>query len=228
MKNDVESSSQAQYALLRAHVEREVRRAGVVMVTSAEAGDGKSLTAYSLALSLAQSGRRTALVNATGDPAAMPAIPDAPDQPTLVSIPRSLGSSLRETLAEFVGAQRASFDYTIVDSAPLLTDNLAMLLADCVDGVLVSIRLGRKPTDNDEAAMQVMDQCNGRVVGVVAVTPEAIDDFTDRCRSTIVADRSERRLAVDMRAIQSAGRALTVIAVVACSAAFLAHVAIAG
>jgi Mrp family chromosome partitioning ATPase len=88
--DEAAASQNAQFQMLRTLVEREVRRSGVIMVTSAEAGDGKSLTAHGLAHCLAQSGRRTALVDTTRRSRQLPAMPyadDGGDKPVMLTLP---------------------------------------------------------------------------------------------------------------------------------------------
>lgn len=186
-----DASSNAQFQLLRAFVEREVRRSAVIMVTSAQPRDGKSMTAFSLATSLSHAGFRTALV-AEGS-----RLRDAArGGPATLAMPRPEPGRFRETTAEFLSHARSTYDYTIVDTAPLLADPLALGLAGSVDGVLVSVRVGRAPTDDDELTIRVIEQSSGRVLGIVAALPEAIDDFEDRRSAKPRAEDVPRRAAV--------------------------------
>jgi hypothetical protein len=193
------NSQAAQFQLLRAHVEREVRRSSVIMVTSAEAGDGKSLTAHRLAQCLAESGLRTALVDATHGGqagirrASVSLSGDGSDEPIMLSMPRTGGGQVREAAARFVESSRAAYDYTIVDTEPLLTDNVALALAAHVDGVLVSVRVGRAPTKSDDSTMQVIEHTGGRIIGIVATEPSAIGDFEEHNTTGLAPLRSDRR-----------------------------------
>jgi Mrp family chromosome partitioning ATPase len=182
-----------QFQLLRAHVEREVPRSAVILVTSARAGDGTSLTARGLARCFADSGCRTALVT-TRDGHASPVSQAACDD-LLVTfrMPKAESARIREAAATFVESSRASFDYTIVDSPPLLFDAVALALAGIVDGVLVSVRVGRAPSDDDESMIRIIEHSNGRVLGVVAVLPEAIADFEARRAGEAASGRIDRQ-----------------------------------
>jgi len=174
----------AEFQLLRAYIEREIPERAVVLVTSAKAGDGKSLTAYSLADCLARSGRRTALVDATakGSLALPPAERGNPDLDLAVYVPMPKPQSplSREATRQFVEEVRSSHEFTIIDSAALLSNEMAMALAQAVDGVLLAVRVGRAPSDIDELTVRMLDRTGARVLGVVAAAPQAIDRFDRR------------------------------------------------
>jgi hypothetical protein len=174
-----------QHQLLRAHVERTVAAPAVIMVTSAETGDGKSLTAHSLALCLARSGRRTALVDLTQPVAsAVPRLPGPPGsvRPDFTCVDAAAPGvrNSREAMAAFVEETRAAYEYTILDSPALLSDDVAMGLATVVDGLLLTVRLGRAPSELDQLTMRLIERSNGRVIGLVATLPDAIADFGGR------------------------------------------------
>jgi hypothetical protein len=221
---DIESdaSENARIHLLRTHVEREVRRPAVIMVTSATAGDGKSFTAHALAQCLAKSGRRTALVDASTKPGrgaywVCPEIPgETGDLPDIVSMPEPQPGRVREAIAQFVESSRSSHDYTIVDTSPLLEGALPLALAGCVDGVLVAVRIGRTPSQDDEAMMRVLEQSGGRVLGVVATSPESIADFAKlhmSLSSSPARDRGALAAASTLPAMQPQPRLLVTLAV---------------
>ncbi|HTV73576.1 MAG TPA: hypothetical protein VME66_07730 [Candidatus Acidoferrales bacterium] len=161
--------------LLRARVESELRKPAVVMVTSACQGDGKSLTAYALAGCFASSGHRAALVTTTHD--------GAPANVAIVALPQDDDPIVsREQLAAFVSSMRSKYDYTVVDAGTFMNDTAAMALTRMVDGILLTVCVGRAPTNEDDRMIRMIDQFNGRVVGVVATDTQAIDEF-ERSRS---------------------------------------------
>ncbi|MBD5654025.1 MAG: hypothetical protein IAI50_02450 [Candidatus Eremiobacteraeota bacterium] len=160
----------------------------MIMVTSAQAGDGKSVTAYSLARCLAEAGHRIALVGAPSG------VRNAPEGgPTLLPMPSPERGRFREATSEFLSSSRSTYDYTILDTAPLLEDTLALALSGVVDGVLVAVRMGRAPTEDDESMMRIIEQSNGRVLGIVAALPEAIDDFEQRRTGGSLREPQARR-----------------------------------
>jgi Mrp family chromosome partitioning ATPase len=206
----------AQFQLLRAHVEREVEAPGVIIVTSAERGDGKSVTAYSLAQCLARAGRRAALVAGSGPfpkgapPAATELGDEAVEAFSIVRVRKPATALKGKAATEFLRSTRADYDYTIVDAGPLLADDFALGLVGRVDGVIVSVRLGRSRSDEDEMTVRVIEQSNGRIVGVVAVLPSAIADFANRRPAERVSDSGRRVTAggglAAMQSLAASGR----------------------
>jgi len=163
-------SLNSQMHLLRSRVEAELDRPAVVMVTSALPGDGKSLTAHSLAVSFGRSGRRVALAGAAA----------GIDQRgvTVVNLPPKEGRvAEHDGLVAFVDKLRAEYDYTIVDAGTFLRSNTAMALAPLVDGILLAVRVGRAPSDDDELLVRTIEHSRGRVLGVVATDTKAVEGF---------------------------------------------------
>jgi hypothetical protein len=171
--------------LLRAHLESTTSGPSIIMVTSAEGGDGKSLIAHALAHSLAKVGRRCALFDATLQAKAdlsRLALPEAgarANMPVVMPLPIDdpMLAPSREVLAQFMDTVRASYDYAIVDTPAFLSSDLAMALGEAADGVLLSVRVGRAPTERDIATIRVLEASKAKIIGVVAATPEAIKDF---------------------------------------------------
>ena len=150
--NDPALDIQAQ--LLSARVEAELSKPAVVMVTSARTGDSKSLTAYSLATSLEKYNHRV----------------------SLMEIPNEEGAS-HERLSAFVEKMRANYDFTIIDAAAFVKSSAVMSLARLVDGILLAVRIGRAPTDDDESMVLMLEQVGGKIVGVVATDAGTIANF---------------------------------------------------
>jgi Mrp family chromosome partitioning ATPase len=140
-----------QVQLLRAHVEAEIGKPAIVMVTSAQAGDGKSLTAYSLAASFADCDHRVALVSR--------------EESNRIS---------RDELAIFVEEMRSDYDFTVIDAETFVNSSTVMALTRLVDGILLTVRIGRAPTADDEAMIRMIEHFGGRVLGVVATEVDAI------------------------------------------------------
>lgn len=181
----IDDTMNTEVQLLRAHLESSMSGPSIIMVTSAEAGDGKSLIAHALAHALAKAGRRCALFDATVQSKAdlsRLALPEAGARAnTPVVMPLPMGDSnlapSREAMTEFMDTVRASYDYAIVDTPAFLSSDLAMALGEAADGILLSVRVGRAPTEKDIATIRVIEASKGNVIGVVAATPESIRDF---------------------------------------------------
>ncbi len=182
--------------LHQAQIEKSVR---VVMLTSAVAGEGKTLTAANLALTLSESyGRNTLLIDADLR---------RPTLHTLFDVPNVTGLSdgLRENASQRLSVQRVSprlslltagrpdgdptslltsdmmrrvveeaavtFDWVVIDTPPvgLITD--AKLLAGMVDTVLFVIQAASTPYEVSRRAIEVLGK--NRVMGIVLNRVEA-------------------------------------------------------
>jgi protein-tyrosine kinase len=177
-------------ALHHAQAERGIKK---VMVTSAMAGEGKTLTALNLALTLSESYRRRVVfidadlrcsrvhellnvVNVTGlsdvlkDAREMKArlLPISPRLSVLLagrSAPDPMGALTSQPMAQILDEAAANFDWVIVDTPPVVLLPDTNLLARMVDGAIVVIQAGRTAYDVVERAVQAVDR--KRVLGVV-------------------------------------------------------------
>jgi len=161
-----ESAFEVQAKLLRARIEAELGAPAVVMVTSACVGDGKSLTAYSLAESLAACGHSVALVSRSCEELQQVAIVE-------MSLNGKYAPS-REPLKSFVEGLRREYDFTIIDAETFAASSAVVALANLADGILLAVRIGRAPTANDEVLVEMIERSGGRIVGVVATDSEDI------------------------------------------------------
>lgn len=148
----------AQLFVLRSCVESSIPKPGLVVVTSAKRGDGKSLTAYALAEALSKGGHTVALVE-----------PKADD--------RNLTASQVEEIARRL---RAANEYIVLDADPLLATNITFGLAKVADALLIAVRLGRQPVFEDELLSKMIAVGGHPLLGVVSSTPKAIADFERR------------------------------------------------
>ncbi len=167
----MEAALNSQIQLLRSRVEADLGKPAVVMVTSALPGDGKTLTAQSLALGFGKSGHRVAV-------AGLSAAGLDQREIAVVSLPPEDGRvTERERLVAFIESSRAAYDYTVIDAGTFLRSNTAMALAPLVDGILLTVRVGRAPSDDDELLVRTIEHSRGRIVGVVAIDEKAISEF---------------------------------------------------
>ncbi len=149
----------------------EVRKAKVLMITSSGPGDGKSLVASNLAISLAQDGRRVLLVGCDLRRPILDRVFSAPsDKPGLsevlkgqVSWPEALrrqvfihldllsSGSIPSHPSELLGKRafvdllaeaRELYDHVLIDAPPVLGVSDALVLLPNMDGVLFIVRYG--------------------------------------------------------------------------------------
>jgi uncharacterized protein involved in exopolysaccharide biosynthesis len=171
IENDATFNTQAQ--VLRARVEAALGKPAVIMVTSAIAGDGKSLAAYVLAASLEKGNHRV----------------------SVMEIPNEEETS-HERLSAFVDKMRSNYDFTIVDAASFGKSSSVMSLARLVDGILLAVRVGRAPGDDDESIVSVLEQFGGNIVGVVAADSDTIETFELARKDSTVFPRLQSRRSV--------------------------------
>jgi len=145
----------AQLFVLRSCVESSVPRPGLVVVTSAKHGDGKSMTAYALAEALSKGGHSVALLEPKADERNIPA------------------SQVEEIAQRF----RAANDFTILDADALLASNITLGLAKVADALLISVRVGRAPVLEDELLSKMIALGGYPLLGAIASSPKAIADF---------------------------------------------------
>jgi non-specific protein-tyrosine kinase len=167
-----------------------------LMVTSAEAGEGKSLTSANLAVVMAQSGARVILVDAdlrkprqhrifglvrqpglaeglrsgSFSPSLLQEVPGVPNLRVLTS------GEIVPNPAEVLGSQRmhqlveqlhAEADILIFDTPPLLAVTDAQVVGHLVDGALLIINSQKTPAGGIYRAVQSLLQVNVPLMGAV-------------------------------------------------------------
>ena len=173
------------------HQAQAVRGTRVVLVTSADPGEGKSLTACNLALTLAESYRlRVLLVDAdfrrptlhgvfggqplgaAGGGGSLPfglaAVQASPRLTVLVSggpVADPTAALTSGALKTLLDSARASFDWVIIDTPPIGLMSDAKLLADMADGAIVVVQAERSPYPDALRAIETLGR--ERVLGVV-------------------------------------------------------------
>jgi Mrp family chromosome partitioning ATPase len=187
-----------QFDALRSKIEAAVETPSVILVSSACAGDGKSVTAYGLAASFSASGYRTALIDANH------LSPTLGDERGPVSLEQFAGSgpvnfargssdgsfgvislindsvrrnASRPTLARAVNACRESYEILIIDTAPLGDSSLAMMLANQADAIILAVREGRAIKRADHDLIKSIDASGLPTLGTVTIDPKMIAEF---------------------------------------------------
>lgn len=177
-------------ALHHAQAERGIKK---VMVTSAMSGEGKTLTALNLALTLSESYRRSVVfidadlrcsrvhellnvVNVTGLTEVLTEARQMKAHLLQISSrlsvllagrsdPDPMSALTSRRMAETLDEAAANFDWVIVDTPPVVLLPDTNLLARMVDVAIVVVRAGRTAYDVVDRAVQAIDR--KRVLGVV-------------------------------------------------------------
>jgi capsular exopolysaccharide synthesis family protein len=173
----------------------------LVQITSPNKRDGKTTVAANLAVAIAQSGRRTLLIDADlqsprlhevfalDGPAGLAAALAGDAQWTdvvrkssvngldvltcgsLPSNPSELLSSPR--FRTLLDDVRQRYDHVLMDTAALLESSDPRVVAHRVDGVLLTIRINRRGRLEAERTLQVMGPLASKLIGVVVNNPDA-------------------------------------------------------
>lgn len=163
-----------------------------VVVTSPAPGEGKSTTIANLAVTIAQSGRRTILVDCDlrrpclHDIFSLNSEPgftnlvlsdnmEIPLQPTGVDNLWLLACGMKPpNPADLLGAQKVDqiiarlqeeADMVLFDAPPVIAVTDAAVLGGKVDGVLLVIQAGKTKRDHAERAKETLEKARVRIIG---------------------------------------------------------------
>jgi capsular exopolysaccharide synthesis family protein len=167
----------------------------VIQVTSPNVSDGKSTLAANLAVSIAQSGKRTIIIDADCRRPRVHKIFNVPAETGLASViagHSDLASAIRPSsvpnlsvlpcgprpanpaelltsprFKELLDLIRAQYDFVIVDTPPLLVVTDPCVVAPRVDGVILAIRVTKNGRPFAERAKEVLASLGANVLGVV-------------------------------------------------------------
>ena len=167
----------------------------VLQVTSPLPGDGKSTIAENLAASIAQSGKKTLLIDAdlrrpqvtdnfqmqdqfglidllTGKRALQQVIHETPLSTLQIlpsgPIPANPAEALTmPAMFESLEGLRQDYDYVVIDSPPLLVVTDPSIIAGMVDGVVLALKIRRKSKPNAKEATGILNNVGARIMGVV-------------------------------------------------------------
>jgi non-specific protein-tyrosine kinase len=163
-----------------------------MVVTSPAPDEGKSTTVANLAVTLAQGGRRTVLVDCDLRRPALHTLFDLPSEPGLTDLMLEEDGEpfLQETgveglrllssgpkppnPADMLGAQRLDkiieslvkdADIVLFDAPPIIAVTDAAVLGAKVDGVLLVISAGKTRRDHAQRAKELLEKANVRIIG---------------------------------------------------------------
>lgn len=167
----------------------------LITVTSPGPGEGKSTTAANLAVTLAQSGQKTILVDAdlrrplvhrafaiVQDPGLTDILvhraevreavrPDVSPKldvlPAGVSPPNPSELLGSDAMQQLMAELRREYDYIILDTPPVLPVTDATVVAAGADAVIVTIRSGETEETAAQRALEQLRRVNARIAGVV-------------------------------------------------------------
>jgi tyrosine-protein kinase len=179
-----------------------------ILITSAVAGEGKTMTAVNLAVTMAQAGERVVLVD--GDlrrpmiASVFGAPADAPEPFQVAGFGERLSlvtglpdDVLPEGVADAVALRRwfaallRRADVIVVDSAPVTAVADALELVSAVDTVLLAVRIGVTRHDRLDDARRMLSLRGVSPAGVVLTTRARGRDYGGEVRRAVPADALE-------------------------------------
>lgn len=177
----------------------------VIQVTSPAAGDGKSTLTMNFAVSLAQSGKRTVIIESDfrrpkvhkltgvsnkvgvvdvlrGDAEVADAIQQTELDGFYVmscgSRPRNPSELItRPEYEELLEVLREKFDYVIIDTPPVLVVTDPCSVAPRVDGVILCVRLSKHTRDFGRRALEQLRDVGANMTGIVINGVEETDAY---------------------------------------------------
>jgi capsular exopolysaccharide synthesis family protein len=167
----------------------------VIQVTSPNVSDGKSTLAANLAVSIAQSGKRTIIIDGDCRRPRLHKIFNVPADSGLASViagQTDLASAIRPSsvpnlsilpcgprpanpaelltsprFKELLDIIRSQYDFVIIDTPPLLVVTDPCVVAPRVDGVILAIRVTKNGRPFAERAKEILASLGANVLGVV-------------------------------------------------------------
>jgi Mrp family chromosome partitioning ATPase len=185
--------------MLRVLIETSIESPFALVVSSAVKGDGKSVCAHGLALSMAAARHRTLLVDLDHNDLTLTAAPqmdsiaangeaedldrfivfDARSGLSFLSLTHDGLSALasKENVVAFLGRLRNRFAAIVVDAACLPDSSIGVLFASACDGVILTTREGRSVKSRDRVINELLERNGARFLGVVTIARRTINAF---------------------------------------------------
>ncbi len=188
---------QEAYKSLRTNIRFAIRGDGCkkICITSAAAGEGKSITLLNMAISIAESGQKVLLIDADMRRPAIARLLVEKPAPGLSNIlaglttaeeavrkdiypnldiifsgdvPPNPSEILSTTeMAALIEKVSNVYDYVLVDTPPVGVVSDACLVANLLDGVLLLVRQGRTKKEQVKRAVKNLQLTDARILGYV-------------------------------------------------------------
>ncbi|GAC1418359.1 MAG: hypothetical protein NVS3B16_15120 [Vulcanimicrobiaceae bacterium] len=176
-------ASEENFRILRVTAESHSALPAVFAVSSALPIDGASFVACGLARAFAEAGHSTLLLEANAQPTVASELGiDSLGQRNAIAgigtrVPgvenlsvASLGHSddaYKGNLAALVASARAAYRVVVLATAPIPESGTALELAREANGVVLAVKLGRRPHAADQMVQRLLGENRTRLLGVV-------------------------------------------------------------
>ncbi|WP_066874273.1 CpsD/CapB family tyrosine-protein kinase [Clostridium mediterraneense] len=196
VKENPKSIGAEAYKILRTNIQYSSfdENTKVIMITSSQPEEGKSTIAGNLALSMAQDGKNTILIDCdlrkptihkkfnisnssglseiiVGKAKLLTSIVEIDKNLTVITSGKTppnpsemLGSKNMQTLIEEL---REHYDCIIIDTPPILAVTDAQIISRNTDGIILVVRAGCTKKDNAIKAKKQIENVGGKIIGTV-------------------------------------------------------------
>jgi Mrp family chromosome partitioning ATPase len=209
------------FLTIRATVEAELPAPGVLTVSSALGGDGKTGVTTGIVRSLVAAGYSTLAIDAGASTPHAISVESA--SALVAATPRRVAAGCdfvaiapdraraasATAIAGFYATVRSRYDYAVVDAALIGDGGLAF--ARTADGVVLALREGRAAADADRVTVEMFQRLQVRFIGVVATrdgnshsgeeSPALYDRLQPRPRRMMLAPADEPVRAFERSAV---------------------------
>jgi Mrp family chromosome partitioning ATPase len=157
------TNSPASFQSLRVMLDALLPARAMLVVSAACDEDGHGTLASGLAEALADAGRKTVLISLHDRAAA---------EPSMCSAAVQYLSRAPKDLSEVLADLRSQHDVVMVIAPPVPKDPISLQVCRLADGVLLSVRMGRKITADDENTVTQLRRVGATLLGIVATQQE--------------------------------------------------------
>jgi Mrp family chromosome partitioning ATPase len=185
-----------QLEMLRVQLETSLPLPIVLLVSAARGDDGHGFVASGLARSMHSAGYSTLLVRVDDanerekavEPSFLDDVVEFGIESRLLRGPRASlptlslqNTRMRRTVsktgvARFADICRKSYQVTVVDAPDVLTNSLSLLTAVASDGVILTVREGRRVHKQDREVAKILSRERAPLLGIVSVASSIIED----------------------------------------------------
>jgi hypothetical protein len=183
------------FNVLRARLEGDVPRPGIVLITAATTTDGSDVAARSLALSLSAIDYQALLVDGSLGLPSLRKVAYGTKSTKLEEATRSLDrlskpgtyaeigldefaqqTTSRAALSGTLNALRTKFDYLIIHADYTLSTSFTTLAIDLADAIFVAVRAARRETKSDRQLASALNRAASRFSGVLSMPPALLKE----------------------------------------------------
>lgn len=194
---------------LRVTLEAQLPSPALLVVSSARAEDGSASVACNTARAFADASYRTILIDTNeADPCLAKFLGKAKVDPVkdvsqvLTSATNGVISNLSAIsmatqdvsafnsggkMENLVSVLKEKYDVIVVQTAPITTTPIGMQFARCADGVLMTVKTGRKTSKDDKESLVQLDRLHAKLLGVIMTEGSVVQTVRGPAQNPVTA-----------------------------------------